>query len=228
MHADLHTHSAASSDSTFRLQDRVSLAAEVGVDVVGVTDHTAVSPRLSAPISAAGDCVLIAGVELNCTVDGDRIDILGLFIEPEVMRDRVGSETHGSGITVDDGPDLTPSQLIGWIHEAGGVAVLAHPGRYRLDLVALLEELVAVGLDGIETDYAYDMAPVTGPHTPEAKIRELADRFELLSSGGSDCHGPGYNDGPYMGADGVAKPAVAALCERTTSTDAARDTPVVP
>jgi predicted metal-dependent phosphoesterase TrpH len=77
---------------------------------------------------------------------------------------------------------------VGWIRAAGGVAVVAHPGRYKLsrpELRELLAEFVACGGAGIEV--------VTGSHAPEqyAEFAALAREFGLLASRGSDFHGPG-------------------------------------
>ncbi len=74
---------------------------------------------------------------------------------------------------------------VGWIRAAGGIAVLAHPGRYRLTRTKLRELLDAgqgAGLEGIEV--------ANGRSTP-AEIGWLADvarRHGLLASAGSDFH----------------------------------------
>ncbi len=77
---------------------------------------------------------------------------------------------------------------IAWIHAACGVAVVAHPGRYKLSTAELrkfLDEFRALGGDGIEV--------VTGSHTPEQyrQFAALAREFGLLASRGSDFHAPG-------------------------------------
>jgi 3',5'-nucleoside bisphosphate phosphatase len=70
---------------------------------------------------------------------------------------------------------------IAMIHEAGGIAVLAHPGwagtRERL------EALAAQGLDGVEVRHP--------GHTPSdtARLKTLAEQLGLVPSGGSDWHG---------------------------------------
>lgn len=75
-----------------------------------------------------------------------------------------------------------------WIRAAGGVAVLAHPGRYaigREKTRLLLSEFKYLGGEGIEV--------VTGSHTPDQVpiYAELALEFELMASIGSDFHAPG-------------------------------------
>ncbi|WP_092971525.1 3',5'-nucleoside bisphosphate phosphatase [Ralstonia sp. NFACC01] len=80
------------------------------------------------------------------------------------------------------------ADAINWIKGAGGVAVMAHPGRYTLSLVehsALFDEFKALGGEGVEV--------VTGSHTPDqyALYADVARRYGLLASRGSDFHGPG-------------------------------------
>jgi len=82
----------------------------------------------------------------------------------------------------------TLSQAVDQIHAAGGQAVLAHPGRYKLTRTGmrrLLAEFRDIGGDAIEV--------LTSSHTP-AQYTEFATYarvFALRASGGSDWHGPG-------------------------------------
>jgi 3',5'-nucleoside bisphosphate phosphatase len=80
-----------------------------------------------------------------------------------------------------------------WILGAGGVAVLAHPGRYGLKPLGratLLDEFKRLGGEAIEV--------VTGSHRPEeyATWRRVAEEYGFLASRGSDFHGPG--ESPVM------------------------------
>ncbi|HLP75598.1 MAG TPA: histidinol phosphatase, partial [Candidatus Paceibacterota bacterium] len=73
---------------------------------------------------------------------------------------------------------LTAIELI---HQAGGLAVMAHPGLNRTDEV--IPDLVEAGMDGIECFHTKHPVP-----TSEHYLR-IAARFNLLVTGGSDCHG---------------------------------------
>lgn len=81
---------------------------------------------------------------------------------------------------------VTPSQAVELILRAGGVPILAHPplyhmGNARLDtLVSLLK---ADGLMGIEVFYS------TYSNQDVRDMQRLADKYDLLVSGGSDFHG---------------------------------------
>jgi hypothetical protein len=67
------------------------------------------------------------------------------------------------------------------IHQANGLAVMAHPGLNRSD--AAIPDLVAAGLDGIECFHTKH-PPATAQH-----YLALAAKHHLLVTGGSDCHG---------------------------------------
>lgn len=102
---------------------------------------------------------------------------------------------------------LTPQEAVDLIHAAGGVAVLAHP-VFVADLPAVVDQLVAAGLDGIEVSYP--------EHTPEfeAQVREMALRHDLVMTGGSDFHGLNMPGKAMIGAALAPAGAVEALRER--------------
>lgn len=78
----------------------------------------------------------------------------------------------------------TPFDAVRVIHETGGIACLAHPGRIKngAERQALMEELCRAGLDGIECTYT--------THSPEqtAYFKAFAVKYNLLQTGGSDFH----------------------------------------
>ena len=82
----------------------------------------------------------------------------------------------------------TLEEAVNWIHGAGGMAVVAHPGHYRLarvELRALLAEFKACGGDAIEVLSGSQWADDAG------EMAALARTFGFLASTGSDFHGPG-------------------------------------
>ncbi|MNY23885.1 hypothetical protein D3C86_1575690 [compost metagenome] len=108
---------------------------------------------------------------------------------------------------------LTPKEAIALIHAAGGVASLAHPRSVPLSEPdetgeTLLSHLVAWGLDALE---------VVHPSAP-AVLREhyarLADENGLLTTGGSDDHGPGPGRASRLGDHSVPRSWLAALAAR--------------
>jgi len=81
----------------------------------------------------------------------------------------------------------TLGDAVGWIVAAGGVAVVAHPARYRftpIEEYALFTEFIGHGGRGVEV--------TTGSHTAAEADRyaQTAREFDLLASCGSDFHSP--------------------------------------
>ncbi|HHV63949.1 MAG TPA: PHP domain-containing protein [Peptococcaceae bacterium] len=90
---------------------------------------------------------------------------------------------------------LTPTEAISIIREAGGVAVLAHPGNNVSQ--EEIQKWIEDGLQGIEISHP--------DHTPnqKKKYERLAFRNGLLATGGSDYHGPRVKPGVELGDWGV-------------------------
>lgn len=81
---------------------------------------------------------------------------------------------------------VTPTQAVQLILEAGGIPILAHPPLYHMGnerLDKLISSLKDAGLLGIEAIYS------TYTNQDERDMRRLADKYDLLLSGGSDFHG---------------------------------------
>lgn len=82
---------------------------------------------------------------------------------------------------------ITPEEAIALTRAAGGVAVLAHPGRFRADDDTIgddvIERYIDAGLEGIEVFYARHTEAMV------AHYQVLAERFGLVMTGGSDDHG---------------------------------------
>jgi len=82
----------------------------------------------------------------------------------------------------------TLPDALGWIHGAGGAAVIAHPGRYKLspaELRALVAEFRDLGGEALE---------IVSPSHTAGQYKDfaaLARRFGLKGSCGTDFHGPG-------------------------------------
>ncbi len=84
----------------------------------------------------------------------------------------------------------TVEQAIELIHEAGGVAVWAHPFwdiKDSDEVLASIERFRAAGLDGVEAFY------VTHTEAETRLLVEHCDRHGLLTTGSSDFHGPEHH-----------------------------------
>ena len=78
-------------------------------------------------------------------------------------------------------------EAVGWINDAGGQAVIAHPARYRLSATRLRQFIEAFKDCG-----GAALEVVSGSHSAgeAATMAQYATRYELLASCGSDYHGP--------------------------------------
>ena len=99
-------------------------------------------------------------------------------------------------------PDL--AEVVEWIVAAGGVAVIAHPLKYkftRMKLRRLVVDFVAAGGEAVEIASGRQTADQT------AQLKRLATEFSLEVSVGSDYH----RDGPYSPQPGVERPSLDGL-----------------
>jgi predicted metal-dependent phosphoesterase TrpH len=97
----------------------------------------------------------------------------------------------------------SPAEVVGIIHEAGGLASLAHPGLVRRD--DLIAPLARAGLDALEVRHSdHDEAM-------EARYRALARDLGLLVTGGSDYHGELQHRTSRFGSLSIARDEFDAL-----------------
>jgi predicted metal-dependent phosphoesterase TrpH len=87
--------------------------------------------------------------------------------------------------------------VIDAIHKAGGVAILAHPkkieDKYDIDIEEFLPDLVEIGIDGIEIYNSLHY------NEDSKRYKEIATKYNLLISGGSDYHGPNVKPNVKLG-----------------------------
>lgn len=104
---------------------------------------------------------------------------------------------------------MSATEAVGVIRDAGGVAVLAHPGLYRND--SLIPKLKDAGISGLECWHT--------KHSPEASegYSRRAAELDLIATGGSDCHGMAKGQ-PLIGRVKLPYAQVEALRARRPST----------
>jgi predicted metal-dependent phosphoesterase TrpH len=90
---------------------------------------------------------------------------------------------------------LTPVDAVSFLNKIGAIPILAHPLHIseKIELEGLIQELKKAGLVGLEIYYP--------AHSQEdiEKLQVLAKKYDLVESGGSDCHGK-LNEGPTIGS----------------------------
>jgi len=108
----------------------------------------------------------------------------------------------------------SPEQVVELIHQAGGIAALAHPGLMSRD--EWIPPMAAAGLDALEVYYI--------EHSPEmtTHYRILAGRLGLAMSGGSDYHGDPSHGPARPGSVSLPEAAFDALKRRFETARQAR------
>lgn len=188
---NFHCHTVC-SDGSLQPHDLARQALHLGLEHLAVTDHH--SAAAHAPIAACfaaeaerGGRVptLWRGVEISCLLEGCLVHVLALgFDAPHPSLDPY---LQGRAVV---GDALRAEAVVAATQAAGGLALLAHPARYRLPHPRLIAAAAALGFDGAEAWYDYDMQGCWQP-TPlvcDAIAADLADRG-LLMSCGTDTHG---------------------------------------
>ena len=144
------------------------------------------------------DEILVTGVEFDCWFGYVFIHLLAYNIDvnhPSLcpFLAKTKAETEGDLIRLFARRNVP--ELIKAIHEAGGIAVLAHPACYwAISLERLVKKLMKHGLDGIEVFYPYPRFRKIVKFHSAKDVRKIADKYpQLLKTGGTDFHGDVFN-----------------------------------
>jgi predicted metal-dependent phosphoesterase TrpH len=167
---DLHVHTFAGGDAMAAPEDVIDRALALGLDGVCVVEHDSFeASETAAELAEGSGLVLLRGVEV--TTDVGHVLIYGVTDD-------------GWKAVVREG--VAPAQaLVEYVLDAGGVAVAAHP--YRLDPTSMGEAIASVvGLFAVEGFNGKSLK------SENAAACEVAVRFGLRLTGGSDAHMPGH------------------------------------
>lgn len=159
---DLQVHTDASPCSDTTPSAVVTAAVEAGLDGIAVTDHDTVENVVAARRAAPSSLDVISGVEVTTTQG----HLLALGVEAPP-------------------PQIHPVDVIEWIHERGGVAILSHPfdtlrQYYREDLREIATLVDAV--EGINSRCVFSQF--------NRRAQSFAVAHALPTTGGSDAHFP--------------------------------------
>ncbi len=184
---DLHCHSDE-SDGYYSPGEVADFVAQADVRFAALTDHQTVAGlEPFHEVASRRGVTEFAGAEVHALDQGVEIHLLAYGFAPDSPAMRELATTV---------PDA--KRAIAAIHEAGGIAVLAHPlngDRGGEDLETAVERLAGLGLDGLEAYYK------PYPDEDRERLVSLADRFGLLTSAGSDFHGPRRDPAHGPGVD---------------------------
>ena len=189
MKADLHIHTEFSNDGVSTIEEVAEFAVMMELGCIAVTDHN----RFEAYdlLKDRKEFIVIPGEEVS-SAEGH---ILAYGIQSEIER----------GMSV--------MKTIDAIHDAGGIAVAAHPYRWWSGLG---EKNVIPEFDGVEAFNSRSRA------RDNVRSYELAVKLNRPITGGSDSHTPDcIGDGYTIFDDGITtwQDAVKAIIENRTGVD---------
>lgn len=185
---NLHIHTTC-SDGKAEAEDILKSAKEQGYELIAITDHNTIEAH-----KRIQDDILMTGVEFDCWCGYVFIHLLayGIDIHNEELAQfmaKTKAETEGDLIRLFSTRNVP--KLIKAIHDAGGIAVLAHPACYwAISLENLVKKLISYGLDGIEVYYPYPRFRKIVKFHSSKDVRKIADKYpQLIKTGGTDFHG---------------------------------------
>ncbi len=185
---DLHIHTVC-SDGEGKWEQIIPSAKEKGYKLIAITDHNSVEVH-----KHVRDEILLTGAEFDCWFGYVFIHILAYGIDinhPALTPFLAKTKEETESVILRLLPKRNVKKLISAIHEAGGIAVLAHPACYwALSLKNLVKNLINAGLDGIETFYPYPRFRKIVKFHSAKDVLKIAEMYpELIRTGGTDFHG---------------------------------------
>ena len=190
---NFHMHTVH-SDGKLEPGDLMSQAIAIGLKGLAITDHHSISGYQAALAwledwkwsnSDAHVPYLWSGAEINANLLDNEVHILAYAFESEHPSMKPYLQKMP---TV--GKAYQANNVITAIHEAGGLAVLAHPARYRRSHFDLIPVAADYGIDGVEAFYAYSNPKPWKPSVVETEeVQQLAEKFNLFNTCGTDTHG---------------------------------------
>jgi len=190
---NFHMHTNA-SDGQLTPLEVVDQALKVGLKGLAITDHHSVNGyrhaqeylnQIQEQNPQQDLFTLWTGTEITSSLQGVTVHILAYAFDPEHLAIKPYLQSLAPL-----GSNANAATVIESIHDAGGLAVLAHPFRYRRPANELIPLVAYLGIDGIEAYYSY---PKTNPWKTSPnqtkECLELAFKYNLYTSCGTDTHG---------------------------------------
>ncbi len=186
---NLHIHSTH-SDGERSFDELVNQAKKLNLKFFSITDHNSVSGYKDKDLSEIPN--LIKGVEFDCFYKMSLLHILGYNIDinnKELLNLCAKNELEQKNDFIRLFKSRHPKKVIQAIHNAGGIAVLAHPCCCNVfNLKDFCIKLKALGLDGIETYYPYDRFRGIIKFSSRKLPFKIASELNLIQTGGLDSH----------------------------------------
>ena len=186
---NLHIHSNY-SDGKIDFDELILQAKKLNMKYISITDHNCVEGYKNSKYK--DDPILIKGVEFDCFYRMSLLHILGYGIDIENIELNklcAKNELEQKNDIIRLFKSRHPKKVIKAIHNAGGIAVLAHPCCCNvLFLKDFVKRLKNYGLDGIEVYYPYDRFRGIIKFSSRNYPFEIAKELNLIKTGGSDEH----------------------------------------
>ncbi len=188
---NLHIHTTF-SDGEADVFDIIEQAKEKGYKKIAICDHNTIEAH-----KLTKDEILIPAVEFDVWCGYVFMHLLAYGIdvnnkELQTFCAKSKKETELDIIRFFSKRDI--KKLIQAIHNAGGIAVLAHPACcWALSLDKFVKKLVSYGIDGIEVYYPYPRWRKYIKFSNPNDIEKIADKYNLIKTGGTDLHGKYLN-----------------------------------
>ena len=188
---NFHTHTTC-SDGSLSPSDLIKQANSYRIDHISITDHHSVQAyhhlnkyRGGIPGNPNYHTTLWTGIEISCLLKNCLVHVIGLDFE--LNSKSLTPYINGEATT---GDKLQAVSVVNAIHQAGGLAILAHPARYRLGFTTLIKEAHYLGFDGGEAWYDYSMNDIWSPSKLICNdIHKQLSNLGMLSTCGTDTHG---------------------------------------
>ncbi len=182
---NLHIHSNY-SDGIEDFDSLVEQAKKLGMKYISITDHNSVLGYKNSKYKF--DSILIPGVEFDCFFRGSPLHILGLGIDfNNAQINKLCSKEKNDFIRLFQ--SRHPKKVIEAIHDAKGVAILAHPCcSFVINLKDYIGQLKKLGLDGVEIYYPYERLRGFVKFSSREYPKKITKELCLLETGGSDEH----------------------------------------
>jgi len=189
---NLHIHTNL-SDGILTPEEVIRKAKDTNLKLISITDHNTVEAYKNNNYSNIDGLTIITGVEFDCWYKLNLLHILGygIDINNESINNICAKNLKGTKTDfVRFFNRRKAKDVINAIKKANGIAVLAHPACcWSFNLKKMVKELKLFGLDGIEVYYPYIGHRKIIKFYSISQIRKIADELELLTTGGTDCHG---------------------------------------
>lgn len=188
--ANLHIHSCF-SDGKNSPEELVEQAKSKGLKHISISDHNTLNAYLQTNIE--NEDIIIPAIEFDCWFGTVFLHMLGYGVDVNNKQLRSLCAKTKRGTEADWVRIFSfkhPKTIIDAIHNAGGIAVLAHPACcFTFSLDTLVAKLVSLGMDGIEVYYPYPRhRGIIKFHTVNS-VSKIADKYNLIKTGGTDTHG---------------------------------------